>query len=125
MTPAQAIRHECATCKGGARQKCESRACALRGGGSSLRRIKVHCRECAGDDHPRECTGRLLDGGTCILHDFRLGRNPFAKKRILSPEHREKAIARLAKHRRDSSSSASISPPGSKIATSGILEGDR
>ena len=102
MTPSKAIRRECAVCKGGPRAKCESRVCSLNHAGRPLPKIKAHCRECNGNDHPKECKGELLDGTTCNLHEFRLGKNPHAKKRTLSPEHRQKAIAALAEHRRKS-----------------------
>lgn len=125
MTPLRSIRVECRSCKGGQVFRCESKTCFLNRAWRPLPKIKAHCRECNGDDHPKDCTGRLLDGNTCILHEFRLGKNPHAKKRILSPERRLKAIEVLAKHRRESCSSASFSPPGSTITLSGVPEGGR
>lgn len=115
MTPSQSIRAECRSCKGGQVFRCESTACSLNLSGRPLPKIKAHCRECNGDDHPKDCTGRLLDGNTCILHEFRLAKNPHAKKRTLSPERRQKAIEALAKHRRESCSNASSSPVDSTI----------
>jgi hypothetical protein len=76
--------------------------------------IKTECRS---------CKGRLIDGDICNLHEFRLGTNPFAKKRTLSPERREIAIASLAKYRRESCSSGTSKPPGSTIALSEVQEG--
>ncbi|MHB8783774.1 MAG: hypothetical protein ACYDAX_10220 [Desulfobacteria bacterium] len=123
ITPVQAIKRECRTCKGGKVFRCESKACALnKSGGPSLRKIKAHCRECNGDDHPRECPGRLLDGAVCNLHPFRLGKNPNARKRTLSPEHRQKAIAVLAKHRRESCPGGAFPLVGSTIGHPAIPE---
>jgi len=101
MTPKQAILAECQLCKGGGRWKCESKICTLnRLGWSALRRIRGHCIECNGDDRPVNCTGRLLLGGMCVLHPFRLGKNPYSKVQTLSPERRVAAIARLEEFRR-------------------------
>ena len=97
-SPGKAIKMECRRCKGGGRWKCEAKVCALnRPAGSSLRKIKAHCKECNGDDHPKECTGRLLDGTICLLHPFRLGKNPY-RPRTLSPENREKLVRVGAKY---------------------------
>ena len=102
-SPAQAIKAECRRCKGGQLFRCESKVCKLSPDAytcrSSVRRIGAHCRDCNGDDHPRECVGRYLDGTTCGLHPFRLGKNPERPKRTLSPEQRAKMEATLAKNR--------------------------
>lgn len=125
MTPSQSIRAECRSCKGGQLFRCASTACSLNHAGRPLPKIKAHCRECNGDDHPRECTGKLLDGTTCNLHKFRLGKNPQAKKRTLSPERRQKAIEALARHRRESCPNAPSAPPGSTITPGAVLRGGR
>jgi len=125
MTPAQAIRHECRRCRGGHLFRCESAACSLNDAGRPLPKIKAHCKTCNGDDHPRECVGKLLDGTTCILHDFRLGRNPFAKKRILSPENRAKLASAGRKYRFATGQNAQSIASRSKIATSGVPEAGR
>lgn len=122
MTPSQSIRAECRSCKGGQVFRCESKACNLNRPGRPLPKIKAHCRECNGDDHPRECTRRLLGGTVCNLHEFRLGKSPFAKKRTLSPERREKAIEALAKYRQESYSSGASETPGSTISSPAIPE---
>jgi len=122
MTPAQAIKTECRSCRGGQLFRCESKVCSLYHPGRPLPKIRTHCRECAGDEHSRECTGRLLDGTTCNLHPFRLGKNPHAKKRTLSPERREKAIETLAKHRRESCSSGASTLPQSTINIPAVPE---
>ncbi len=92
MTAAQAIMETCRTCQPGQRmtpEKCTTTSCKLSPNAlscrSSVKRIATHCRDCNGDDHPRECTGRLLDGGTCPLHPFRLGKNPHKPKRTPRP----------------------------------------
>jgi hypothetical protein len=125
MTPLQSVRAECRSCKGGQLFRCESKACALNRQGRPLPKIKAHCRECNGDDHPRECTGRLLDGSICNLHPFRLGTNPQAKKRTLSPEHKAKLTEAGRKHRFGTGQNAPSIPPGSTITLPGILEGRR
>ena len=122
MTPGQAIKAECRKCKGGQVFRCESKTCDLNRTGRPLPKIKAHCKTCNGDDHPRECTGKLLDDGSCNLHPFRLGKNPSAKKRTLSPEHKAKLVAALSKHRQESCSRGSFSPPGSPITPSGVPE---
>ena len=118
--PGQAIKMECRRCKGNGRWKCESKICALnRPAGSSLRKIKAHCKECNGDDHPKECTGRLLDGTTCLLHPFRLGKNPY-RPRKLSPEHREKLVAVGANFHFPTGQKGASVLPGSTIPVEGI-----
>jgi len=125
-TPAKAILAECRSCKGGQIFRCESLSCALnKSDGTSLRKIKAHCIECNGDDHPRECTGRLLNGDTCNLHPFRLGTNPQAKKRTLSPEHKAKLAEAGRKHRFGTGQNSQSTPPGSTTSPPGILEGRR
>lgn len=121
MTPLQSIRAECRRCKGGQLFRCESTTCSLNLAGRPLPKIKAHCRECNGDDHPKECTGKLLDGGTCHLYPFRLGKNPNAKKRTLSPERKLKATEALAKYRRESCLNVQSTLPGSTITPPVVL----
>ena len=88
MTAAEAIKATCRSCQPGQRmtpEKCATTTCKLSPNvvkvRSSVKRIAAHCRECNGGDHPRVCEGRLLDRGTCLLHPFRLGKNPHKPKR--------------------------------------------
>ena len=58
--------------------------------------IRQHCIDCMGWQ-PAEvarCTSK-----ECILHPFRMGKNPLIKKRVLSEEQKKKMVARLAKAR--------------------------
>jgi hypothetical protein len=59
--------------------------------------IKMMCLDCSGyiQKDVRECV--IPD---CPLFDFRLGKNPFRKKRVMTEEQREAAIARLAEARK-------------------------
>jgi hypothetical protein len=119
MSPRQAIKITCRCCKGGGRWKCESKDCALiRTVGPSLRKIKAHCKECNGDDHSKECTGRLIDGTICILHPFRLGKNPFCARK-LSPEHREKLVRVGARYHFSTGQKGASVFPGSTIKGEG------
>ena len=119
LTPSKAIGKECRWCKGGGRWKCESKVCALnRPGGSSLRKIAAHCRECNGDDKPINCTGRHLDGTICLLHPFRLGKNPY-RPRTLSPENREKLVRVGAKYHFPTGQKGASNLPGSTIRGEG------
>lgn len=125
VTASQAIRAECRSCKGGQLFRCESTACDLNRPGRPLPKIKAHCRECNGDDHPRECVGALLNGATCNLHPFRLGTNSQAKKRTLSLEHKAKLTEAGRKHRFGTVQNSQSLPPGSTTSLPGILEGRR
>jgi len=78
--------------------RCESKVCPLNQVGRPLARIKAHCKICNGDGHPRDCTGKMIDGTVCHLHPFRLGRTP-GPRRALSPERKAKMIAVLNKVR--------------------------
>lgn len=65
---------------------------------SPLRAIKANCLEC--------CCGqqnevKLCTCSTCPLYPFRLGRNPFVKKRVMTEEQRAAAAERLRKARED------------------------
>jgi len=124
VTASQAIRKECRSCQPGQRmtpEGCETKACKLSPNAfecrSSVKRIAAHCRDCNGDDHPRECTGRLLHGKTCPLHPFRLGKNPNAKKRTLSPEHKAKLAETGCKHRFHTGQNRPSGLPGSTISS--------
>jgi hypothetical protein len=123
MTPAQAIKREFRSCKGGQLFRCESKVCALYRPDRPLPKIKVHCRECAGDDYPKECTGRLLDGSICNRHPFRLGKNP-NRRRPTSVEL-EKLARAGAKFRFLPGEKGVSKPPGSTITLPGIPEGNR
>jgi hypothetical protein len=102
MTPTKAVREECRRCTPrlpGRPWSCESKVCSLTGGGYALGKIKAHCRECNGEDHPKKCSGEIPGGSSCPLHPYRLGNDPGRAKRILSPEQREKLAANLARGR--------------------------
>lgn len=63
---------------------------------SVLKAIRAKCLDCSGNSpsEVREC------GIThCALHPYRMGKNPFRKKRELSEEQREALAERLAKAR--------------------------
>ena len=135
-TPAKAITSECRWCKGGARWVCESTVCALNGPGSSLKRIKAHCLDCAArdlgesaHDAVRSCDGHLLrenwnaerwtdptgkERGLCFLLPYRFGKNP-ARPRRLSPEHKAKMIAALAEYHSRVNAKGRFAPVGSTI----------
>ncbi len=123
MTTAQAVKAECRRCKGGQVFRCESKACSLNLAGRPLLKIKSHCRECNGDDHPRECSGKLLDGTVCHIHPFRLGINPLAKKRTLSPERKAKLAEAGRKYRFGTGQNSPSEAAGSTITTSGVQGG--
>lgn len=63
---------------------------------SVLKAIRAKCLDCCGGmpSEVREChiTG-------CALHPYRMGTNPFRKKRQLTDEQREALAERLAKAR--------------------------
>ncbi len=122
MTPSQAIRTECRRCRGGQLFRCESKSCSLNRPGRPRPKIKAHCRECNGDDHPEDCTGRLLDGTTCNLYESRVGKNPHAKKRTLSPEHKAKLAEAGRKHRFHTGLNTSSVPAGLTVTLPGIPE---
>ena len=64
---------------------------------SPMKAIREHCKQCFGFEahEVKNCTSEK----TCQLYPFRHGRNPFAKKRVLSEEQRQSAIDSLAKYR--------------------------
>lgn len=101
ITAGKAIRIECGICLGKNRSTapCQSKNCWLANGtiGSSLRKIKMHCRDCAPDHRVEDCTvwiigsqalwlseatGEPLDTAgkessiRCVLYPFRYGKRP-------------------------------------------------
>lgn len=60
---------------------------------SPLQAIKLHCWDCCGgsSDEVKKCTCK----DTCVLWSFRLGKNPFKQKRVLSEEEKNTLIKRL------------------------------
>lgn len=64
---------------------------------SPLKAIKQYCRtQCCCDDMDSWKNCQIED---CQLHPFRLGKNPFRKKRKMTDEQRKKIANRLAKAR--------------------------
>ena len=61
-----------------------------------LQSIKAHCRECSGgllDEH-KNCPVT-----NCFLHPYRMGKNPFRKKRELTEDQKKDIADRLQKSR--------------------------
>lgn len=60
---------------------------------SVLKAIRAKCLDCCADmpSEVRECQIE-----SCALHPFRMGRNPFRKKRELTDEQRQALADRLA-----------------------------
>jgi len=65
---------------------------------SPMRAIRAKCLECS-NGSVREV--RLCPITDCNLYPFRMGRNPYIKKRELSPEQRKIISERLANSRRN------------------------
>lgn len=63
---------------------------------SPLRAIRAKCFDCSGGSR-QEITLCPVKG--CPLHPFRSGKNPFTKKRTLTPEQKAAAAARLSARR--------------------------
>lgn len=63
---------------------------------SVLKAIRAKCLDCCGEmpSVVREC-----EITACALHPYRMGSNPFRKKRELSDEQREALAERLASAR--------------------------
>lgn len=61
-----------------------------------LKAIRAKCLDCCGGmpSEVRDCTIE-----SCALHPFRMGKNPFRKKRVLTDEQRQEMANRLAKAR--------------------------
>lgn len=105
VSPTKAIKLECKYCLNGERiSQCNTKVCKLDRKvfqGSALKRIKAHCLDCVCGTHydVKACDGKLLDkdinDGTCFLHPFRLGKNPFFKKRILTENEKDVLRERL------------------------------
>jgi hypothetical protein len=143
MTAAQAIRRECKWCSAVTPEKCDAKMCKLSPKvfecRSSVKRIRVHCLQCAAQDigetaHEavKTCEGRLLrengnavrwadsegtERGVCFLHPYRLGKNPYRPKRKAPPGQGQRGAEALAKYRRerttgvqDPASESTISP---------------
>jgi len=58
-----------------------------------MKAIRAKCLDCSGGSivEVRECGIE-----TCVLHQFRMGKNPFRKKREMSPEQKSALADRLA-----------------------------
>jgi hypothetical protein len=63
---------------------------------SPLKAIKQYCYECSGENR-LEVT--RCSSPNCPLKPFRKGKNPFLKKREMTPEQKEQAKQRLLKAR--------------------------
>ncbi len=63
---------------------------------SVLKAIRAKCLDCCAGSpaEVREC-----HISTCALHPYRMGKNPFRKKRELTDDQREALATRLAKAR--------------------------
>lgn len=61
-----------------------------------VKAIRAKCLDCSGGSRA-EVNACVISG--CPLFPFRMGTNPFRKKRILTEETRSAAIARLAASR--------------------------
>ena len=61
---------------------------------SPLKAIKQYCYECSGENRAEV---KRCSSPDCPLKPFRTGRNPFTKKREMTPEEKEQAIERLRK----------------------------
>ena len=63
---------------------------------SPLKAIRAKCLDCSVDavSEVRDCSIR-----DCALWPFRMGKNPFRKKREMTDEQKKEAVERLAKAR--------------------------
>jgi hypothetical protein len=63
---------------------------------SVLKAIRAKCMDCCGGSPAviRECE---ID--QCALHPYRMGKNPFRKKRVISEEKKAEMAERLARAR--------------------------
>ncbi|MBT9175540.1 MAG: hypothetical protein DDT22_01220 [candidate division WS2 bacterium] len=116
MTAKQAINQECRRCCGGAndwRSVCATPDCAIhftKRKGSSVQKIKKFCLKCNPKQRlqgVRECDGRYFDGSICVLHPFRLGKNPNRPKRVFTAEQRAVMRLNLSKNPRRGASTVS------------------
>lgn len=81
MTPKKAILVECRRCLNTQAFKgCESSLCKLNVTSlKPVKKIKAYCLTCCPEQSiygVKLCDGKYMDGSTCILHPFRLGKNP-------------------------------------------------
>ena len=63
---------------------------------SPLKAIRAKCLDCCCDSANEV---KLCTAAKCPLHEFRFGKNPFAKKREYTEEQKAEMAARLAKGR--------------------------
>jgi hypothetical protein len=63
---------------------------------SPLKAIKQFCYECSGENRAEV---KRCSSTDCPLKPFRTGKNPFLKKREMTPEQKEQARQRLQKAR--------------------------
>lgn len=49
-----------------------------------LQAIRLHCKECCGDDKPKRCASVR-----CTLYPYRLGKNPYLRQRQLTEKQKE------------------------------------
>ena len=56
---------------------------------SPLRAIRSYCLSCCMESQQEV---RLCPATECVLHDFRMGRNPFRKSYPMSEEHKQKLM---------------------------------
>ena len=61
-----------------------------------LSSIKAHCRECSGGIIEEHKNCPVTD---CFLHPYRLGTNPFRKKREMNEDQKQAIAERLKKAR--------------------------
>ena len=81
MTPKKAVMAECRRClnvkafRGCADEMCKLNDTSL----SPVKRIKAHCLTCCPEKSiygVKACDGKYFDGTICVLHVYRLGKNP-------------------------------------------------
>lgn len=65
---------------------------------TALKAIKQFCYGCSGENRAEV---KRCSSADCPLKPFRTGRNPFLKKREMTPEQKEQARQRLLKARGD------------------------
>ena len=57
---------------------------------SPLKAIRAYCLSCCKGSQQEV---RLCPATECVLHDFRMGRNPFRKSHPMSEEHKQKLMS--------------------------------
>lgn len=67
---------------------------------SPLKAIRAKCFDCCGGKYNeiRECGAQ-----SCPLYNYRFGKNPNRKKRVLTPEQKEKMLESLRKGKKKNS----------------------